>query len=96
MVPKGFPRSPVEVILGTFGVPMPAFERPWDHLWPTSGPTADLVGFRGPGRPPGSAAAAGAETPAETWENTTWASREWVIPREYAHPAKRRYAPQPK
>jgi len=30
------------------------------------------------------------------WENSTWASRERVLLKEYAHPAKLRYVPQPK
>jgi len=53
MVPKGAPKSPLGAIFGTFGVLVPAFCRALGHLWPTWGPTVDLVGFRGPGRPPG-------------------------------------------
>jgi len=51
MAPKGVPRSPFGAILGTFGVPVPAFWRPLGHLWSTWGPTVDLVGFRGAGPP---------------------------------------------
>ena len=45
---------------------------------------------------PRSLPAARAERALATWENSIWASRVRVLPREYAHPAKLRYVPPAK
>jgi len=62
---------------------------------PPGGPLWISWDFVGPGAPRKFAGGRG-EAYAEPRIFFTLASREWVIPREYAHPAKRRYAPQPK
>jgi len=50
--PQGHPKVTLGCHFGDIWVPVPVFWRALDNLWHTWGPTVDLVGFRGAGRPP--------------------------------------------